>query len=72
MSKFRPIEGAFDPVGDLQVLIGRLQQQVRLRLDQQEHAEGLCVLGQGLEDLDEQVVASCRVWPGAAGRPARW
>ena len=55
MSKFRPIEGEFDPLGDLQVLVGRLQQQVRLGLDQQEDAAGMCVLGQGLEDLDEQV-----------------
>ena len=43
------------PLGDFQVLVGRLQQQLRLGLDQEQHAHVMGVLGQRLEDLDEQV-----------------
>ena len=42
-------------LGHLEVLVGRFQQQVGLGLDQEQDAEVVGVLGQGLEDLDEQV-----------------
>ena len=58
------------PLGDLQVLVGRLQQQPGLGLDQEQHAQVVGVLGQRLEDLDEQVD---RLLPRLARgqRPAR-
>ena len=71
-SKFRPIDGAFDPLGDLEVLVGRLEQQARLGLDQEQDAELVGVLGQRLEDLDEQVDRLLPATaPGRAARPAR-
>ena len=71
-SKFRPIEGAFKPLGDFQVLVGRLQQQAGLGLDQEQDAQVMRMLGERLQDLDEEVDRL----PGAtaraqADRPAR-
>ena len=43
------------PLGHLKILVGRLQQQPRLGLDEQEDADLVGVLGERLEDLDEQV-----------------
>ena len=64
MSKFRPIDGRVHPFGDFEVLVGRLQQQSRLGLDQEQDAERLSACSaSGLSDLDEQVD---RLLPGLA------
>ena len=44
-----------DVLHELQELVGRLDQQARLRLDEQQHAFLLGVLGDRLEHLDEQL-----------------
>ena len=54
-----------DAVGDFQVFVGRLDQQTRLRLDEQADAAVLGVLGQRLQHLDEQIH---RRLAGLAGR----
>ena len=60
------------PLGDLQILVGRLQQQVGLGLDQEQDARVVGVLGQRLEDLDEQVDGLLpRLALAPAGRRAR-
>ncbi len=43
------------PLGDFEVLVGRLQQQARLGLDQEQDAQVMGVLGQRFQDLDEEV-----------------
>ena len=42
-------------LGDFQVLVGRFQQQVGLGLDQEQDAPVVGMLGQGLQDFDEEV-----------------
>ena len=60
------------PFGDLEILVGRLQQEPRLGLDQEQDAAVVGVLGQRLEDLDEQVDRLlARLARRAAARPAR-
>ena len=42
-------------LGDFEVLIGRLQQQAGLGLDQEQDPQAFGVLGQRLQDFDEKV-----------------
>ena len=47
--------GGVDALGDLEVLVRRLDEEARLGLDQEEDPLVVRMLGQGLQDLDEQV-----------------
>ena len=47
--------GGIQSLGDFEVLVGRLQQQAGLGLDQEQDSQVMGVLGQRLQDFDEEV-----------------
>ena len=57
------------PLGDFEVLVGRLQQQAGLGLDQEQDAQLWACSASGLRTSTNRSMACCRDWPGASGPP---
>ena len=66
----QPDRRGVQPFGDFQVLVGRLQQQPRLGLDQEQaRRSSWACSASGLSTSTNRSIACWRDWPGASGPP---